>query len=673
MRIAHLVAVQAVGLAAVEAYVMPYSHAGNASAGGLTSQNRQKKRSVGKRDDDPSDFSWVKRWAAVGDSYTAGIGSGKPLGNPIMDTPENTNWYCSRYDTAWPVIVNDALGSSVEDFYFVGCSGDRTGGIYNQIKALEGDLDLVMMTAGGNDLCLAKLIEKCVLVPSGDSSCDNVIKTAQANMESILKDNMKQLMAALDEKMNDDGIVIYNGYAQFFNTESEACANQAWTYATLWPGNSGLTISRRQIFNDFVVQINNIIRSVVEETAANTAYKWKIGYSNWDPWVYDGVQGQMCDPDGTGDYPDKDQPDLQFFKPDTQVSGDDADADPKRRWEEYGPLAEKRRAAIADVERRNLETELYNSLLFNSVNPRAEVKHRLDRRGMPSPPKCPGDTDDDIQPKSIGLPDWVGKNFHPNELGHYTIASFALQTLVDTRAAVLDMEPPSCEIADKFTCWQTTGSKQYAAAKQLNEDYKDFCDKQVKRPTGATDGWKFSHKYHEGTPDETEFTVKVAAPSTNFDRKECNDKMWAVINNCDGNDPQNPLNFKFGGEFVHGDYTYTVSPQKKKRHWPVPKETGGACKGWWHGWWSSYVMWGYGWAGHDHGQQTLLSDLKKTTGCIGGGVTLWRFKYFDEPDENGMEWQADFNTPIWVRQRCFNNNKVQRAAGGFTGGCGGND
>jgi len=667
MRIALLVAVvHAFGLTLVEAYVLPYSgYSGNASSP-LQSQ-RTKKRSIGKRDDDPSDFSWVKKWAAVGDSYSAGIGAGKPLGNPILDDPENTNWYCSRYDTAWPVLVNEALGSSVEDFHFVACSGDRTGGVYRQIQALPSDLDLVMLTAGGNDLCLAKLIEKCVLVPSGDSACDSVIAVAQANMESILKNNMKQLMEALDTKMNDDGVVIYNGYAQFFNTETEDCANQPWAYATLWPGNSGLTIARRNIFNDFVIQINNIIRSVVEETAANTNYKWKIGFSNWDPWVYDGVQGQMCDPDGSGDYPDPDQPDLQFFKPDTHVS--DSDPDLKKRWDEYGPLVETRKAALAEVARRNLETELYNSLLFNSVNPGAEVKHKLDRRA-PSPPGCPGDTDAEIQPPSIGLPDFVGKMFHPNELGHYTIASFALQTLVDTRAAVLDLEPPSCQIQDKFTCWQKEGSKKYANADRLNEDYKDFCDKEVKRPTGATDGWSFSWTYHPGTPDETEFSISVEAPSTNYDRNECNDRMWAVINNCDGNDSENPMNWKFGGEYIHGDYTYTVTPKRNKRHWPPPKEAGGDCLGWYHGVWSSYVMHGYGWAGHDSGQDTLMNSAKD---CIGGGLTLWRFKYFDEPDENGMEWQADFNTPIWVRARCFGNNKAQFAAGGFTNGCGGND
>lgn len=130
-----------------------------------------------RADDDPSDFSWVKRWAAIGDSYTAGIGSGRALGKwtdgehldigfkdekapvfnitlPNLDISGHDNWYCARYDMSYPMIVNRLLGSYVEDFQYAACSGDRAGQIYQQAKQIEGDLDLVMMTAGGNDLCL---------------------------------------------------------------------------------------------------------------------------------------------------------------------------------------------------------------------------------------------------------------------------------------------------------------------------------------------------------------------------------------------------------------------------------------------------------------------------------------------------------------------------------------
>lgn len=106
------------------------------------------------RDADPADFSWARRWAAVGDSYTAGIGSGRQLGGIFH---KRDDWYCSRYDLSYPFLVNGALGAAVENFEFAACSGDRSEQIYDQIQKLDGTLDLVMMTAGGNDLCLVSV------------------------------------------------------------------------------------------------------------------------------------------------------------------------------------------------------------------------------------------------------------------------------------------------------------------------------------------------------------------------------------------------------------------------------------------------------------------------------------------------------------------------------------
>lgn len=77
---------------------------------------------------DPADFGWVKRWSAVGDSYTAGIGSGRQLGDIFH---KRDDWYCSRYDLSYPYLVNGALGASVNDFQFPACSGDRSQQIFD--------------------------------------------------------------------------------------------------------------------------------------------------------------------------------------------------------------------------------------------------------------------------------------------------------------------------------------------------------------------------------------------------------------------------------------------------------------------------------------------------------------------------------------------------------------
>jgi lysophospholipase L1-like esterase len=104
---------------------------------------------------DPTDFGWIKRWAAVGDSFTAGIGSGSQLGGVFHN---HEDWKCSRYDQSYPMVLNRAFGPAVTDFQFSACSGDRSGDIYERVNAMDGNLNLVIMTAGGNDLCLVSVL-----------------------------------------------------------------------------------------------------------------------------------------------------------------------------------------------------------------------------------------------------------------------------------------------------------------------------------------------------------------------------------------------------------------------------------------------------------------------------------------------------------------------------------
>jgi lysophospholipase L1-like esterase len=96
----------------------------------------------------PEDFSWIKKFAAVGDSFTAGIGSGD------LYSDNDNSYECSRYSYTYPVIINHFLGPSVESFTYSACSGAISTGISEQINALDNNQDLVIFTAGGNDLCL---------------------------------------------------------------------------------------------------------------------------------------------------------------------------------------------------------------------------------------------------------------------------------------------------------------------------------------------------------------------------------------------------------------------------------------------------------------------------------------------------------------------------------------
>lgn len=134
-----------------------------------------------KRDefDDPAAFTWVQHFAAIGDSYTSGVGSGARLGG-LFDFG---SWWCSRYDQAYPVVMRENIGSEIENFQYPACFGDQTWKIYDQAVALEDNIDLLTLTAGGNDLCLSDIIKSCVVLAyDGEATCTAILDKARGTL-----------------------------------------------------------------------------------------------------------------------------------------------------------------------------------------------------------------------------------------------------------------------------------------------------------------------------------------------------------------------------------------------------------------------------------------------------------------------------------------------------------
>jgi len=98
---------------------------------------------------DPSDYSWIRTWTSVGDSYSAGIGSGNVLSGSPNDRQGKSDIDCSRYDYSWPSIMNRFFGQSVQSFSYQACSGARSIDIYQQIQNIpSASQDLISITAG---------------------------------------------------------------------------------------------------------------------------------------------------------------------------------------------------------------------------------------------------------------------------------------------------------------------------------------------------------------------------------------------------------------------------------------------------------------------------------------------------------------------------------------------
>ncbi|KAK1830156.1 SGNH hydrolase-type esterase domain-containing protein [Podospora conica] len=657
-------------ISSTTAYIIPSMAGSSANDTHYSTRRSSSSPLVGARQrvardvDDPADFGWIRKWAAIGDSFTAGIGSGSQLGKVM-----SADWKCSRYGYSWPAIVNQALGPSVQSFEFKACSGARTGDVVTQATALPTGLDVVMMTAGGNDLCLSAIIGDCIFQAyQGEQACDAVLTKAQSNIDTILKPNIRQILGALDAKIKQDGVLVYVGYAPYFDTTNEDCANpdkQAWNYhldPTHWTSTPlRLTKARRQRFNTLVDNVNKAIQEVVEEEDDDGTHPYRLVYADWSEWPAE-VDGQMCSPSSNGRYPDTNQPNLQFIKPDT-YSGPPPPRDTLRR-DLDGSNGTEYEAAMRQAAEAHHAQMLYESTLFNSPNPQAVARRELEARAGTVPAACPGDgTVKEVL--GMGLPDSFLSNFHPNNAGHETMAAAALDNLVRARAKVLGKDSCPMPMVDSLQCEgkpaKGAHNKPYVSTPVLVETHKEFC--LTFRIPPNTLNWEVSVPFKEGTPEEHTYTIRLYNSASTVDRATCREAFERIIHRCDGG-PDNPLNFKFGGVYRTDDYEFRLEPYYRW-HRPFVTRTDGICNSHYKFTKSRYHISGQAWATSDWGESKngFLDQIKKCTGKLKN--VHWKYCQAGECDGD-MDWEMSFESHVFVRKRCFDNLKVQGASGGYT-------
>lgn len=108
--------------------------------------------------------------------------------------------------------------------------------------------------------------------------------------------------------------------------------------------------------------------------------------------------------------------------------------------------------------------------------------------------------------------------------------------------------------------------------------------------------------------------LQLSSQASIFDKNQCLESLQQLIDGCDGNNPNNPLNWKLGGRKVIGEYTYEVNPERTNRPFPPISKTDGYCDGRYRFYFSSYTIRGSGWSTWDYGQDTLLPKIKA---CLG--------------------------------------------------------
>ena len=112
------------------------------------------------------------RYDALGDSYSAGFGAGRPVGP------------CRRSRSAYAVQLDGRMNVHLDDF--VACSGATTASLVSggQLRALDQDTDLVTVSIGGNDIRWGPAIAACI--GGTDEQCAAAVTAARTRITDVL-------------------------------------------------------------------------------------------------------------------------------------------------------------------------------------------------------------------------------------------------------------------------------------------------------------------------------------------------------------------------------------------------------------------------------------------------------------------------------------------------------
>ncbi|MFI6581789.1 SGNH/GDSL hydrolase family protein [Embleya sp. NPDC050493] len=148
----------------------------------------------------------ASNYAALGDSYSAGVGAG----NYLPDSGA-----CKRSANAYPVLWNRSHPGT---FAFAACSGAKTADVRaGQLSVLNSATSLVTISIGGNDAGFVDTIKTCVL--ASDNDCSVAVAKAKTYATEKLPADLDATYAQIRNRAPNARLIVL-GYPRLFELGS---------------------------------------------------------------------------------------------------------------------------------------------------------------------------------------------------------------------------------------------------------------------------------------------------------------------------------------------------------------------------------------------------------------------------------------------------------------------
>lgn len=173
--------------------------------------------SVGVIDAAPASAAGVINYVALGDSYSAGVGTPDQAGD------------CGRSPSSYPAMWSrNHPGSS---FRFLACGGATIDDVRNnQLAALNVTTTLVTISIGGNDAGFFPTVMLCTM--SSDAECENQVSTSRSAISKVLPSKLDAIYSDIRARAPQAKILVL-GYPQLLDPTSDCPGDGMTTFKRL--------------------------------------------------------------------------------------------------------------------------------------------------------------------------------------------------------------------------------------------------------------------------------------------------------------------------------------------------------------------------------------------------------------------------------------------------------
>jgi lysophospholipase L1-like esterase len=185
------------------------------------------------------------QYAALGDSFSAGVGTGSP-----------TDPACFRSPEGYPALIADASDWELE---YLACSGATVAQVAGQVQEMAPDTDVVTLTAGGNDAGFSAVLGACAT--GNEAQCALAIHSYDTRvLQGPLPGALDDLYQAVQAKAPAATVVVV-GYPRLLDYRD--CLRT--------PDGLHISIGESALINAYTDRLNAVIKTRAETSGLKFA------------------------------------------------------------------------------------------------------------------------------------------------------------------------------------------------------------------------------------------------------------------------------------------------------------------------------------------------------------------------------------------------------------------